>query len=66
MNDPLMLLEVAKARCQDCAREAQVDYLTRRTTVTTPRARARLLLKIADVMILSGVALRTRYEPATR
>ena len=66
MIDPLLAFEIAKTRYEEQVREAEIGRLTRRIAPDEPRVRARILLKVADAMILFGAALRARYEPVPR
>ena len=62
--DPL-LAEVVKARYRDLLQEAEIRRLTREPSPARPKVRARVLVRVADLMIVFGQAVKARYQPVT-
>jgi hypothetical protein len=66
MIHPRQLYETSRDLYQQRLQEAERDRLAALVRQTTPGWRTRLSLSVADTLIATGVALRTRTQAASR
>ncbi|MDP9382234.1 MAG: hypothetical protein M3Q29_19250 [Chloroflexota bacterium] len=69
MYDPLMtemMMDLSNGRHEQALRDAEVYRMIRAATLDKPGARARLLLRLGDILISFGQGLKSHYQPAVR